>query len=230
MKEYDYFRMDLFPQEMDRLEFSNSTLSKVNKFVLKPQKESIRYHFKEGNYWDYYEKHRDCPGYHYFNTILEQYMNKPLSELIEKCRTHPLYFKHKGFKDQVDMKIKELMKGPVMCERYSGTNFWEDEFVDYNGVIRSIKDHPQYRQVPRREGVAYRSWSNPGQIVTVFKKKILRDEGIHYFVSSFEDDRFLWKQSIHGNTKKVLNPDHFKIPLTNSQLQLYGLKNNTPKE
>lgn len=226
----EYLEEDLLPQEIERLTYTNQTLSKVKKFQSKPQKESIRYHFKECNYWDYYEKHRDCPGYHYFNTILEQYMNKPLSELIEKCRTHPLYFKHKGFKDQVNIKIRDLMQGPVMYERYSGSNFWEEEYVDFNGIIRPIKDHPEYREVPRREGVAYRSWRNPGEIVTVFRKKIHKVDGIHYFVSSFEDDRFLWKQSVHGNTRKVLNPEHFKIPLTNSQLQMYKLKNNTPEE
>lgn len=225
----EYLEEDLLPQEIERLTYTNQTLLKVKKFQSKPQKESIRYHFKEGNYWDYYEKHRDCPGYHYFNTILEQYMHKPLSQLIEKCRTHPLYTKHKGFKKQVDEKINELMDRPQHCERASGSNFWDEEFLDGNGIIRPIKEHPDYKEVPRKERIAYRSWRNPGEIVTLFRKKIHRVDGIHYFVSSFEDDRFLWKQYIHGNEKKVNNPAHFKIPLTNSQLQMYRLT-NTLKE
>lgn len=229
MQDQEYFETDLLPQEMGRLQFANTTLSKVNKFVSKSPRESIRYHFKESNYWDYYDKHRDCPGNHYFNTILEQYMNKPLSELIEKCRTHPLYTKHKGFKSQVDIKIKDLMERPEAWDRCSGSNFWEDEFLDGNGIIRPIKEHPDYEEIPRREGVAYRSWRNPGEIVTIFRKKIHLLDGIHYFVSSFEDDRFIYKMSVHGNQKKVNNPDHFKIPLTNSQLQMYKLR-NTPKE
>lgn len=225
-----YIEEDLLPQVAERLEYSQGTLSKLNKFVDKAPRESIRYHFKEGSYWDYYEKYRNCPGNHYFNTILEQYMNKSLSELIEKCRTHPLYTKHKGFKTQVDEKIKDLMARPQYWDRCSGSNFWDEEFLDWNGIIRPIKEHPEYREIPRREGVAYRSWKNPGEIVTVFRKKILKaDDGIHYFVSSFEDDRFLWKTSMHGNLKKVLNPVHFKIALTNSELQMYKLT-NTPKE
>lgn len=225
-----YIEEDLLPQVAERLEYSQGTLMKLNKFQNAHLKENMTHRFKESCFWDYAESYHPCPGYHYFNINLEKFINKPLSGLIAKCRNHPLYTKHKGFKRQVDEKIFEMMNEPQRWERASGSNFWEDHYTDESGIIRLIEDHPAYKVVPRKEAIYYRNWKNPNQITTVSKKKIVKsDEGIHYFVSSFEDDRFLWKTSIHGNLKKVLNPVHFKIPLTYSELQLYKLT-NTPKE
>lgn len=223
----------------DTLDMStNGVINKVQKFETKQKRESIHFRFKESDFWDYSDSRawRPCYGYHYFDTIISKYVNQPFACVIAKCRNHILYIKHKGFKDQVNRRIYELMNRPEdqSCYNYS-TNFREEYYVDDNGILRDITTHPLYSVRPHKERVMYRNWKNPNRITTSSYKTILKgDDGIHKFVPHFEVPVMkIIRYNKVGKPYLTFNPEYLAyrdacVPLTKDQLNLYGLI-NTPK-
>lgn len=227
-----YIEEDLLPQEAERLEYTQGVLSKLKVYQNKQLRESTGHLLRETDRWAYFDRHdfHPCPGYHYFDMIVDKYVNKPFSCVIAKCRNHVLYRKHKGFKQQVDRQIRKYLAEPARnAYYYFGQPTLDGEhYVDREGILRDIKDHPDYFVAPCEERIVYRSWNKP-QYTTTSRKKILRDvDGIHYFVSSFEDDSKIPVYSKDGAWivyyKK--NENSFKIPLTKSELNKYTLFNN----
>lgn len=207
---------------------SNAKLEKLQQL---PKRESITHRFKETNFWDYVEGKGwkiECSGYHYFDLILRKNINKPFSYIIFKCRTHPSYNHCKGFKRQVESEIKHLMKRPqASWFPYPNRPSLEGEFfLDMEGIVREIKDHPDYFIFPDKERVLWRDWRDPTKISASHGKLIRKINGIHYFVAGFSETKYIYKTTQHGNKKKILNPHYSEIPLTKSQLQLYHLVND----
>ena len=207
--------------------------AKLKQFEQMPQRESIHHRFKESSFWDFSDGlswKDDCNGYHYFDRIIDKYIDKPFSHVIHKCRTHKSYNHRNGFKRQVNERIREYMRRPELKRyTYSGSSNYEGEyFVDMDGILRKIEDHPDYFIVPFVERVAWRDWQDPTRITTTSRKRIRKIKGIHYFVSSFDQVKFIYKSYLHGIGvgKKILNPDFYEIPLTKSQLQMYRLVND----
>ena len=207
--------------------------AKLKQFEQMPQRESIHHRFKESSFWDFSDGlswKDDCNGYHYFDRIIDKYIDKPFSHVIHKCRTHKSYNHRNGFKRQVNERIREYMRRPELKRyTYSGSSNYEGEyFVDMDGILRKIEDHPDYFIVPFVERVAWRDWQDPTRITTTSRKCIRKIKGIHYFVSSFCQVKFIYKSYFHGEGvgKKILNPDFYEIPLTKSQLQMYRLVND----
>ena len=207
--------------------------AKLKQFEQMPQRESIHHRFKESSFWDFCDGlswKDDCNGYHYFDRIIDKYVNKPFSHVIHKCRTHKSYNHRNGFKRQVNERIREYMRRPELKRyTYSGSPNYEGEyFVDMDGILRKIEDLPDYFIVPFVERVAWRDWQDPTRITTTSRKRIRKIKGIHYFVSSFDQVKFIYKSYLHGIGvgKKILNPDFYEIPLTKSQLQMYRLIND----
>lgn len=207
--------------------------AKLKQFEQMPQRESIHHRFKESSFWDFCDGlswKDDCNGYHYFDRIIDKYIDKPFSHVIHKCRTHKSYNHRNGFKRQVNERIREYMRRPELKRyTYSGSPNYEGEyFVDMDGILRKIEDHPDYFIVPFVERVAWRDWQDPTRITTTSRKCIRKIKGIHYFVSSFCQVKFIYKSYLDGIGvgKKILNPDFYEIPLTKSQLQMYRLVND----
>lgn len=207
--------------------------AKLKQFEQMPQRESIHHRFKESSFWDFCDGlswKDDCNGYHYFDRIIDKYIDKPFSHVIHKCRTHKSYNHRNGFKRQVNERIREYMRRPELKRyTYSGSPNYEGEyFVDMDGILRKIEDLPDYFIVPFVERVAWRDWQDPTRITTTSRKRIRKIKGIHYFVSSFDQVKFIYKSYLHGIGvgKKILNPDFYEIPLTKSQLQMYRLVND----
>lgn len=207
--------------------------AKLKQFEQMPQRESIHHRFKESSFWDFCDGlswKDDCNGYHYFDRIIDKYIDKPFSHVIHKCRTHKSYNHRNGFKRQVNERIREYMRRPELKRyTYSGSSNYEGEyFVDMDGILRKIEDHPDYFIVPFVERVAWRDWQDPTRITTTSRKCIRKIKGIHYFVSSFCQVKFIYKSYLDGIGvgKKILNPDFYEIPLTKSQLQMYRLVND----
>lgn len=207
--------------------------AKLKQFEQMPQRESIHHRFKESSFWDFCDGlswKDDCNGYHYFDRIIDKYVDKPFSHVIHKCRTHKSYNHRNGFKRQVNERIREYMRRPELKRyTYSGSPNYEGEyFVDMDGILRKIEDLPDYFIVPFVERVAWRDWQDPTRISTTSRKRIRKIKGIHYFVSSFDQVKFIYKSYFHGEGvgKKILNPDFYEIPLTKSQLQMYRLVND----
>ena len=207
--------------------------AKLKQFEQMPQRESIHHRFKESSFWDFSDGlswKDDCNGYHYFDRIIDKYIDKPFSHVIHKCRTHKSYNHRNGFKRQVNERIHEYMRRPELKRYpYSGSSNYEGEyFVDMDGILRKIKDLPDYFIVPFVEKVAWRDWQDPTRITTTSRKCIRKIKGIHYFVSSFCQVKFIYKSYLDGIGvgKKILNPDFYEIPLTKSQLQMYRLVND----
>ena len=207
--------------------------AKLKQFEQMPQRESIHHRFKESSFWDFCDGlswKDDCNGYHYFDRIIDKYVDKPFSHVIHKCRTHKSYNHRNGFKRQVNERIREYMRRPELKRyTYSGSPNYEGEyFVDMDGILRKIEDHPDYFIVPFVEKVVWRDWQDPTRITTTSRKLIRNIKGIHYFVSSFCQVKFIYKSYLHGIGvgKKILNPDFYEIPLTKSQLQMYRLVND----
>ena len=207
--------------------------AKLKQFEQMPQRESIHHRFKESSFWDFCDGlswKDDCNGYHYFDRIIDKYVDKPFSHVIHKCRTHKSYNHRNGFKRQVNERIREYMRRPELKRyTYSGSPNYEGEyFVDMDGILRKIEDLPDYFIVPFVERVAWRDWQDPTRITTTSRKCIRKIKGIHYFVSSFCQVKFIYKSYFHGEGvgKKTLNPDFYEIPLTKSQLQMYRLVND----
>ena len=206
---------------------------KLKQFEQMPQRESIHHRFKESSFWDFSDGLNwkdDCNGYHYFDRIIDKYVDKPFSHVIHKCRTHKSYNHRNGFKRQVNERIREYMRRPELKRyTYSGSPNYEGEyFVDMDGILRKIEDLPDYFIVPFVERVAWRDWQDPTRISTTSRKRIRKIKGIHYFVSNFDQVKFIYKSYFHGEGvgKKILNPDFYEIPLTKSQLQMYRLVND----
>lgn len=207
--------------------------AKLKQFEQMPQRESIHHRFKESCFWDFSDGlswKDDCNGYHYFDRIIDKYVDKPFSHVIHKCRTHKSYNHRNGFKRQVNERIREYMRRPELKRyTYSGSPNYEGKyFVDMDGILRKIEDLPDYFIVPFVERVAWRDWQDPTRITTTSRKCIRKIKGIHYFVSSFDQVKFIYKSYLHGIGvgKKILNPDFYEIPLTKSQLQMYRLVND----
>ena len=207
--------------------------AKLKQFEQMPQRESIHHRFKESSFWDFSDGlswKDDCNGYHYFDRIIDKYIDKPFSHVIHKCRTHKSYNHRNGFKRQVNERIREYMRRPELKRyTYSGSPNYEGEyFVDMDGILRKIEDLPDYFIVPFVERVAWRDWQDPTRITTTSRKCIRKIKGIHYFVSSFCQVKFIYKSYLDGIGvgKKILNPDFYEIPLTKSQLQMYRLVND----
>ena len=207
--------------------------AKLKQFEQMPQRESIHHRFKESSFWDFCDGlswKDDCNGYHYFDRIIDKYIDKPFSHVIHKCRTHKSYNHRNGFKRQVNERIREYMRRPELKRyTYSGSSNYEGEyFVDMDGILRKIEDLPDYFIIPFVERVAWRDWQDPTRITTTSRKRIRKIKGIHYFVSSFDQVKFIYKSYLHGIGvgKKILNPDFYEIPLTKSQLQMYRLVND----
>ena len=207
--------------------------AKLKQFEQMPQRESIHHRFKESSFWDFCDGlswKDDCNGYHYFDRIIDKYIDKPFSHVIHKCRTHKSYNHRNGFKRQVNERIREYMRRPELKRyTYSGSPNYEGEyFVDMDGILRKIEDLPDYFIIPFVERVAWRDWQDPTRITTTSRKRIRKIKGIHYFVSSFDQVKFIYKSYLHGIGvgKKILNPDFYEIPLTKSQLQMYRLVND----
>ena len=207
--------------------------AKLKQFEQMPQRESIHHRFKESSFWDFSDGlswRDDCNGYHYFDRIIDKYIDKPFSHVIHKCRTHKSYNHRNGFKRQVNERIREYMRRPELKRyTYSGSPNYEGEyFVDMDGILRKIEDHHDYFIVPFVERVAWRDWQDPTRITTTSRKCIRKIKGIHYFVSSFCQVKFIYKSYLDGIGvgKKILNPDFYEIPLTKSQLQMYRLVND----
>ena len=207
--------------------------AKLKQFEQMPQRESIHHRFKESSFWDFSDGlswKDDCNGYHYFDRIIDKYIDKPFSHVIHKCRTHKSYNHRNGFKRQVNERIREYMRRPELKRyTYSGSSNYEGEyFVDMDGILRKIEDLPDYFIVPFVERVAWRDWQDPTRITTTSRKCIRKIKGIHYFVSSFCQVKFIYKSYLDGIGvgKKILNPDFYEIPLTKSQLQMYRLVND----
>lgn len=226
-----YDNEDLLPQVAKNLDYAPGTLSKVERLYNEPMRESIHYRFKESCFWDYSEGKGwkvECNGHQYFDRIIGKYVGKPFKYVVHKCRTHAAYKHCKGFKRQVNQEIRDVMQRPEMkCYTYPGSASLSGEYyVDMEGILRTIDQHPNYFIVPFKESIIWRNWSDPTKITTASRKKIHKIKGIHYFVSSHDQVRYLWITSHHGNEKKILNPDFYEIPLTKSQLQMYRLVND----
>lgn len=226
-----YIEEDLLPQVAERLEYSKGVLNKLNTYQDKQLRECTGHLLRETDYWAYYDRYdyRPCPGYHYYDRIIDKYLNKPFAHVIAKCRNHILYKKHKGFKQQVDMRIRDEMKEPMRnAYYYFGQPTLDGEhYVDKEGILRDIKDHPDYYVAPREERIMYRAWRKP-HFTTTSRKRIKKENGVHYFVSSFENDDKVPVYSKDGSFVLYYkaNPDTFKIPLTKSQLNQYSLQND----
>ena len=208
---------------------SNAKLEKLQQL---PKRESITHRFKETNFWDYVESksyHVDCDGYYYFNLILEKSINKAFSYVIFKCRTHPSYKHCKSFKRQVDREINNLMQRPkVTWLPYPGRPSLLGEFyLDEEGIVRDIKEHPDYFIIPEKERILWRDYRDPTKILTSSKKMIRKIDGIHYFVNSFTETKYIYKNTLNGNQIKRLNPKYSETPLTKGNLQFYHLANDT---
>ena len=127
--------------------------AKLKQFEQMPQRESIHHRFKESSFWDFSDGlswKDDCNGYHYFDRIIDKYIDKPFSHVIHKCRTHKSYNHRNGFKRQVNERIHEYMRRPELKRYpYSGSSNYEGEyFVDMDGILRKIEDLPDYFIVP----------------------------------------------------------------------------------
>ena len=218
-----YIEEDLLPQVAERLEYTQGVLSKLKKYQNKQLRENTTHFFKETDFWNYAENYHPCLGYHYYNRIIDKYVNKPFSHVIAKCRNHILYKKHKGFKLQVDQKIKEQFNRPQHTYQNSTNFYYDDYYLDDKGILRDIKDHPEYFVMPHKERILYQTWRKPHYITTSYKR-ILKEEDTYYFVSTFEDTSKLPVYKKDGVTfvGYTSNPNYFKIPLTISELCLYG--------
>ena len=112
--------------------------AKLKQFEQMPQRESIHHRFKESCFWDFSDGLNwkdDCNGYHYFDRIIDKYIDKPFSHVIHKCRTHKSYNHRNGFKRQVNERIREYMRRPELKRYpYSGSPNYEGKyFGEYMG-------------------------------------------------------------------------------------------------
>lgn len=227
------YETDLLPEVAENLKYSPGILDKINKYKNVPKRESIHYRFKESCFWDYSEGRGwriECNGHQYFDRIINKYVGKPFSHVIHKCRTHPKYKHCKGFKRQVEDEIKEVMK-KVMVDRYPwpGQPSLEGEYyIDMKGILRSIDQHPDYYIVPNKERIIYKDWRDPTRMTTSSRKCIRKINGVYCFVSSHDQVKFIYKSYLNGEGEgnKIINPEFFEVPLTNSQLQMYHLSND----
>lgn len=225
-----YIESELLPQVAERLEYTRGTLSKLKKLQNKKLKEAFTDHLKETDYSAYVEWKSTKASYlgstYIVDYLLPKYVNKPFKEVIYKCRSHILYTKCKSFKFWVDREIRDIMKRP-MTSRYAlyglSPSLEGSYYIDMEGILRKIEDHPDYFRLPKKERIAYIDWRHPEYLVTNSRKCILKKNDEYYFVRDFTTEKYLYRTTKHGNQKKKLNPDFFEIPLTKHELKMYKL-------
>ena len=201
-------------------------IKKLERLESQPLQERMRATWDRDDIWrDRFRKSADRfygIGATYFTRVVKASVGKPVKQVIFQLRNNPNYKHIKPFKNAVDQSIDcELLK-TLDEDRMS----WNDVYVDDNGLIQDIKSHPNYpihTPRPKLPDIPERQ-----KLLELDGKYIIRENGIHYYVSytvymntlNVHKISWCWYTPL-----PVTAEDRIKIQLNTSQLKKHGLEN-----
>ena len=126
--------------------------SKLAKYETMAHREGMLQRFKETNFWDYSES---C-GYHtyspwgYFVHLLDKSVGKNAQEIFNKIKANPHYKHNHFFKRECDSLIKGCTNRVHLCTGYSTPWTNTDFYVDCQGLLQDITQHPDYKEMEKK--------------------------------------------------------------------------------
>lgn len=164
-------------------------------------------------------------GANYYTRVVKASIGKPVKQVIFQLRNNPNYKHIKPFKNAVDHNIEYELINTLDADRL----YRNDVYVDDNGIIQSIKNHPNYfvnpprpilPDIPERQKLS--------EVEGGLTNYVIRENGIHYYISY---PVYMNALNIHKRGWSWYSPlpvtaeDRIKVQLSTSQLKKHGLEN-----
>lgn len=201
-------------------------IKKLERLESQPLQERMRATWDRDDIWrDRFHKSADRfygIGATYFTRVVKASVGKPVKQVIFQLRNNPNYKHIRPFKNAVDHSINTELLNTFDEDRLS----WNDVYVDDNGLIQDVKSHPNYpihTPRPKLPDIPERQ-----KLLEVDGKYIIRENGIHYYISytvymnALNAHKISWRWY---NPLPVTAEDRIKIQLNTSELKKHGLEN-----
>lgn len=126
--------------------------SKLAKYETMAHREGMLQHIKEKDFWNYTESR----GYYtyspwgYFHTFLEKSIGKNAQEIFNKIKANPHYKNNYYFKKECNLLIKACTNRVHLRTGYYDPWTNTDFYVDYQGLLQDIKQHPNYKEMEEK--------------------------------------------------------------------------------
>jgi hypothetical protein len=200
---------------------NTNQINKLRKLELQPLQENMRATWDRDNIWgDRFHKSADRfygIGATYFTRVVKASVGKPVKQVIFQLRNNPNYKHIKPFKNAVDHSIDSELLKTLNEDRL----YWNDVYVDDNGLIQDIKSHPNYPvHIPWQKLPDIPETQKLLEIDGVY---IIRLNGIHYFISELFYS--IIKKEYRNSIEDLILSDFKKIQLNTAELKKHKLQN-----
>lgn len=201
-------------------------IKKLERLESQPLQERMRATWDRDDIWrDRFHKSADRfygIGATYFTRVVKASVGKPVKQVIFQLRNNPNYKHIRPFKNAVDHSIDYELLNTFDEDRLS----WNDVYVDDNGLIQDVKSHPNYpihTPRPKLPDIPERQ-----KLLEVDGKYIIRENGIHYYISytvymnALNAHKISWRWY---TPLPITAEDRIKVQLNTSELKKHGLEN-----
>ena len=200
---------------------NTNQINKLRKLELQPLQENMKATWDRDNIWgDRFHKSADRfygIGATYFTRVVKASVGKPVKQVIFQLRNNPNYKHIKPFKNAVDHSIDSELLKTLNEDRL----YWNDVYVDDNGLIQDIKSHPNYPvHIPWQKLPDIPETQKLLEIDGVY---IIRLNGIHYFISKLFYNTI--KKEYWNSIEDLILSDFKKIQLNTAELKKHKLQN-----
>lgn len=198
---------------------NTNQINKLRKLELQPLQEKMRATWDRDNIWgDRFHKSANRfygIGATYFTRVVKASVGKPVKQVIFQLRNNPNYKHIKPFKNAVDHSIDSELLKTLNEDRL----YWNDVYVDDNGIIQNIKSHPNYYvssprpilpDIPERDLCL--------RVEGGLSDFVFRSNGIHYYIT----ERYY--NSLTNRSWEVFSEVR-KIQLNTAELKKHNLQN-----
>ena len=204
-------------------------IKKLERLESLPTQERMRATWDRDDIWrDRFRKSADKMygvGANYYRNVVKANIGKDVKQVIFQLRNNPNYKHKRCFRNAVKNNIEYELLHTVQADSLN----YCDVYVDENGLIQDVKDHPYYPvrtpypslpDIPERRKLL--------QVEGGVTNYVMRENGIHYYIS-----QSVYMNSLNGHKISwswyvpfpVTAEDRIKIQLNTEQLKQHGLKN-----
>lgn len=156
-------------------------------------------------------------GATYFTRVVKASVGKPVKQVIFQLRNNPNYNHSKPFKNAVDHNIDSKLINTLDEDRL----YRNDVYVDDNGIIQNIKNHPSYPvHIPQKK---FSDIPERQKLLEINGIYIIRLNGIHYFISELFYNAI--KERYWDSIEDLISSGFKKIQLNTAELKKLNLKN-----
>ena len=200
---------------------NTNQINQLRKLESQPLQEKMRATWDRDDIWgDRFHKSANRfygIGATYFTRVVKASVGKPVKQVIFQLRNNPNYKHIKPFKNAVDHSIDSELLKTLNEDRL----YWNDVYVDDNGLIQDIKSHPNYPvHIPWQKLPDIPETQKLLEIDGVY---IIRLNGIHYFISKLFYNTI--KKEYWNSIEDLILSDFKKIQLNTAELKKHKLQN-----